>query len=323
MDLRLSIIIPTYNLELYIEKCLKSLLNQDLPLNQYEIIVVNDGSTDSTEFIVAGLVEDNSNIKLINKTNGGVSSARNIGIQEAKGEYITFLDGDDYFVPNILSSILDFVRKDDLQIGLFGIRGEESKIEKFYIENTPIITGIDLYLNHRKYIGDNSCPMLTKREFLISNNLRYTVDIPYLEDGLFVAKLMCLATKCSYNGYPYYTRVIRPGSADTSNIFYTKKAIDGFIKAIDDLKNMQLLSKLTVGQNQFLNQPINKFIKTALGACLTINTVKYLFYVISELKKRGINKINPSNSNIYLFVLKSLLDLASLSIKNKLKGFSL
>ena len=156
MDLHLSIIIPIYNLELYIEKCLKSILNQDLPVNQYEIIVINDGSTDNSASIVSRLIKNNSNIKLINKTNGGVSSARNVGIQEAKGEYITFLDGDDYFVPNILSSILNYVKKDDLQIGLFGIRGEDSKIENFYLKSTSIITGIDLYLNHRKYIGDNS-----------------------------------------------------------------------------------------------------------------------------------------------------------------------
>lgn len=99
----LSIIIPLYNCEQYIATCLDSLLKQGLDANDYEIIVVNDGCTDNSAGIVQGYCTHHNNMRLINKPNGGVSSARNRGIDDAKGEYIYFCDADDYILPNGLS----------------------------------------------------------------------------------------------------------------------------------------------------------------------------------------------------------------------------
>ena len=93
MECKISIIIPVYNVEKYIERCLESILNQ--AFNEYEVIIVNDGSTDNSGKICDKYSEINKNINVIHKKNGGVSSARNLGIDVAKGEYIARMDDDD------------------------------------------------------------------------------------------------------------------------------------------------------------------------------------------------------------------------------------
>ena len=99
-EILISIIVPVYNGEKYIDKCLKSLVNQTL--KNIEIIVVNDGSNDKTQNIVEKYKKENSNIILINSTNKGVAAARNKGLKIAKGNYIGFVDSDDYVIFTIL-----------------------------------------------------------------------------------------------------------------------------------------------------------------------------------------------------------------------------
>ena len=98
---KISVIVPAYNIELYIGKCIDSLINQTL--EDIEIIIVNDGSTDRTEDVIKKKIEKykNKNIKLFTKENGGQSDARNFGISKATGEYIAFVDGDDYIEPDM------------------------------------------------------------------------------------------------------------------------------------------------------------------------------------------------------------------------------
>lgn len=100
--MKLSIIIPVYNSEKYITCCLESLLVQEMSANEYEIIIVNDGSTDSGGLIARDYTERHSNIHLFNQKNKGVGTARNKGIELAKGDYIYFIDPDDYIAINVL-----------------------------------------------------------------------------------------------------------------------------------------------------------------------------------------------------------------------------
>ena len=103
----LSYVIPLYNCGEYISTCLDSVLAQGLKHDEYEVIVVNDGSTDNGGEIVAQYCQKHNNFRLINKENGGVSSARNRGIDEACGEYIYFMDADDYLLPNGMKILRD------------------------------------------------------------------------------------------------------------------------------------------------------------------------------------------------------------------------
>ena len=102
---KISLIVPVYNVEDFVARCLNSLLEQNMSYEDYEIIIVNDGSTDSSLEIIQPYLEKYPNCKLIDKPNGGLSSARNAGLNVALGEYIWFVDSDDFIMPNLLDEI--------------------------------------------------------------------------------------------------------------------------------------------------------------------------------------------------------------------------
>lgn len=102
-----SIIIPVYNVERYLRQCLDSCLDQDIPKSEYEIIIVNDGSPDNSQVIINEYALLYDNICVINKSNGGLSTARNAGLSIAKGNFIWFVDSDDSIVSNSLKYIYD------------------------------------------------------------------------------------------------------------------------------------------------------------------------------------------------------------------------
>ena len=104
-----SIIVPVYNSENYLKKCLDSLLNQSY--TDFEVILINDGSTDKSRDICEQYSDNDFRIKTVNKDNGGLSSARNVGMSVAKGKYITFVDSDDKIYPNSLIDILNWIKE--------------------------------------------------------------------------------------------------------------------------------------------------------------------------------------------------------------------
>ena len=115
----LSIIIPLYNCGESIEQCILSVYKQNLDERDFEVIVVNDGSTDGSEKRVQKIAELHNNITLINQKNQGPSAARNIGIRVAKGKYLQFLDADDYLVEGYIDRLLKTALDDDPDIITF------------------------------------------------------------------------------------------------------------------------------------------------------------------------------------------------------------
>lgn len=124
-SIKLSIIVPIYNVEPYLRKCVESLLTQDLSPAEYEIILVDDGSPDGCPAICdeyaqalhsSGGSRKGANIKVIHQPNGGLSAARNTGIMAAKGDYVCFVDSDDYLEPNVLGGLMAQVERDNLDV---------------------------------------------------------------------------------------------------------------------------------------------------------------------------------------------------------------
>lgn len=113
---KLSIIVPIYNVEQYLRKCIDSLLNQDIPSSEYEIILVDDGGHDMCPQICDSYAETHKNIQVVHRENGGLSAARNSGIEVAQGEYIMFVDSDDYIEPNVLGGLLAQVEREELDV---------------------------------------------------------------------------------------------------------------------------------------------------------------------------------------------------------------
>jgi glycosyltransferase involved in cell wall biosynthesis len=189
--MKVSVIIPVYNLDKYIGRCLDSLLNQDF--SDYEIIVVNDGSTDNTETVCKEYENKYPIIKLINKKNGGVSSARNEGINASSGDYLMFVDGDDYVTENYISTMYKFqIENPDQLIVCDMFKKTESSTEFNKSLRNAAITKPSLYPKEDFYLlykfGLSGFPVnkIYSKEKIISSNIYFDTSLALGEDALFV-----------------------------------------------------------------------------------------------------------------------------------------
>ena len=133
--IKLSIIVPIYGVEQYLRKCVDSLLAQDY--DDYEIILVDDGSLDACPRICDEYAAAHENIRVIHQDNGGLSAARNAGIKAAKGEYICFVDSDDYWEPNVLGELMAQVERENLDVLRFNYRNVNEIYEEFHPNKDP------------------------------------------------------------------------------------------------------------------------------------------------------------------------------------------
>ena len=152
--MRLSIIIPVYNVAEYIEKCVYSLLQQDIPTEEFEIIIINDGSPDNSREVVMNLMKTVNNIVFIDQENRGVSMARNAGIAKAKGEFILPVDPDDYILPNTLKINLEHAEKNNLDVlylsfEILNAAGKPVWHTDYAIQEKQVYPGVDGYFAAR------------------------------------------------------------------------------------------------------------------------------------------------------------------------------
>jgi len=338
----LSIIIPMYNVAPYVERCIRSLENQDIPKDEYEIICINDGSPDNCREIIEQLQQEFSNILLINQENKGVSLARNKGIDIAKGKYLLFIDPDDYVKPNILKEKINHMYHNGLDIGLTGYIILNTNFEEEYLyelpfDNNIVMSGMEfsnVYTKGRSEIRDphRSWAIFFNSNFIKSNKLYYLPGVPYLEDGELIYRILCVAERVSYLAKPFYLRTTRPGSATHSRLFISDKSIKGFIKAARNLKNFQESQSLTSAQRSFLNQPIVKFCLSAVIACSYLRSIHKIFWVHKQLINNNLGKLELSNcspyhtkigryynKSIYYFLLNYIISKAKVSLNNRIK----
>jgi Glycosyltransferases involved in cell wall biogenesis len=237
--MKLSIITPLYNTEKHIEKCINSVINLPLPKEEYEIIVINDGSTDDSRRIVESIAAENSNLILINKENGGQSIARNIGLDMAKGNYLFFLDSDDYADGTMLCNALEYAIENDLDmLPIRCAKTDENGKTSPYYDYPPIhtvISGADM-LN--KYdVSGTMWQYLYKASIIKDNNLRF-IETIYGEDEEFITKFMTYVNRISYKPTvsPVYYYFIRQDSiVHRKDMPYKKKLIRSMITVIDSL----------------------------------------------------------------------------------------
>jgi glycosyltransferase involved in cell wall biosynthesis len=214
MDL-ISIIIPIYNVEKYLKQCLDSVINQTY--SNLEIILVNDGSTDSSGEICEQYKKSDKRIRVIHKKNGGLSSARNEGIRQSSGEWIGFIDSDDYVDLRMYEILWKLARKNEADIAMSYIRSFNSyKIEPC-MDTDEITTFngnelIETYVlgNHSCNIAISVCDRLYKRDLVR--------DVCFLhgklhEDVLYTMEVFCKCKKAVYINHAYYFyRTEREGS---------------------------------------------------------------------------------------------------------------
>lgn len=210
-EIRLSIIIPLYNTERYIERCLLSCIEQNIEEQDYEIIVVNDGSTDRSVAVVKCLMEVYKNIRIYSKENGGQSSARNLGLKYAIGKYIWFIDSDDWIAPNVIGTLLDKALTYNLDVLGFGfsIAEENGKLRPYKIKaegECKILDGKDFICNINMPHGPWAA--ILRRQYLIDKRLNFIEGIIH-EDIDYTMRTYCLADRIMYIpeiAYCYFQR---------------------------------------------------------------------------------------------------------------------
>lgn len=234
----LSIVVPSYNVEQYVADCLKSCVQQEIDKSEYEIIVVNDGSKDSTLDVVNSFLEKNTtaNIRVVSQENRGLSATRNRGITLAQGDYIWFVDSDDWIMENSLLSLFEHVQshhQPDI-VALNTILRKETE-ETAIIRNLPSDSGDGKYIYDHSYIFPYSgAPFyLIKRDFLLRNELKFMEGI-YFEDCLFTPTVLSMTRKCSYYAKPVYIYRMRENSITTSSI--SEKKLYDSLTVAEELK---------------------------------------------------------------------------------------
>lgn len=219
--MKLSIIIPAYNVEEYLSKCLDSILGQDY--SDYEVICVNDGSMDGTRAILEHYYGSHDNLIVINQENAGMSASRNRGIEHAKGDYIMFVDSDDWLEPSSLRSLMESANGEDVI---------EFQCRKYYEESgnyseTPVAGstktvcgGWDFFNQERLAVRDIHfvCvwQRLYRRGFLKEKNLRFEESVRRAEDDLFTTMVMWHAESVKVVSIVVYNYRVRPNSITTS-----------------------------------------------------------------------------------------------------------
>lgn len=231
----LSIIVPAYNVEKYIEKCLNSLLDQDLAREEYEIIVVNDGTKDTSADIVRAMAKVNANILVVDQENAGVSSARNNGIRHARGKYIMFIDSDDFIEPNILRLLVNECEDNNLDMLNYNYRTVDTNYEKVRfrtIGNVPkeVVSGID-YMLSDKFAVMIWC-YVYKTSFLKAHNL--TFKNYGHEDEEFTPRAFSFCQRIKFLDVIVYNYLKREDSFMTN---YKPRSIYDSMCAIKDLND--------------------------------------------------------------------------------------
>lgn len=224
--IKVSIVIPAYNVENYIDKCIDSIINQTF--KDIEIIIINDGSTDFTLEKINQKSKTDIRIKVIEKENSGVIEARRVGYEEAKGEYILFVDGDDWIDLDTIKVTYDKAKEKDYDIVCFNNVWiyENGKQTKNKYEEFDTTQGYDFL---KGFFSGEIAPEMTnkliKKNFIVKNKIVFPRELAFGEDILFVFFLaISMPVACSVNQYFYYylqrntsvTKTITPKILDVS-----------------------------------------------------------------------------------------------------------
>lgn len=199
---KVSVVIPTYNDASFIEKCINSVIQQSY--KNTEIIVINDGSTDETKIILEKYKKD---IRIIHQRNSGPSATRNKGIELATGEYISFVDGDDWIVNNCIEKLVDTMEKNNSDVAIGGqnlvkvVNKEVKIIKKLGLKNANLVSNSEIFKNMYPFfntlMANPPCGRIYKKDIIIENELRFRENLTLGEDFIFNLEYFSVIDRCS------------------------------------------------------------------------------------------------------------------------------
>lgn len=318
---KLSIIVPVYNVAAYLRKCVDSLLNQSLSTSDYEIILVDDGSSDGSGSIADEYASRFNNVRVLHQENRGLSGARNAGILHAEGNYVQFVDSDDYLEPDVLPKLIQRMDDDDLDVLRFNYRnvnenGEEVNPNKQYRPfvdySSTVCSGIDFLVN-RLGSACYACQFIIKRRLL--DRCLFMEGI-YYEDTEWTPRMLVIAGRASSANAICYNYLIRQGSiTKITDITKKKKSIEDRLTII----------KLYYGQ-------MEKISDISWHKCMisdmvlgVLSKVSVDFYheredYINQLKALGVFPLSYKKSTTSGFRKKLLINISPLLFCSLLKA---
>lgn len=317
--IKLSVIIPVYNVGELLYKCIESIENQSL--DNIEIILINDGSTDDSGKICDEISSKNNNIKVIHKENEGVSVARNLGIRIAKGEYIGFVDSDDYINENMYLKMYLEAKKNECDIVMCDANIEY--IDKVnldtinQLEKSKILESSSMQPDLLMEMAGSMWKCIYKKEILMNKNVLCPVGIKLSEDRIFNILAFGYSKKIFYIKEPLYTQKVRQNSATTK---YYPNMLDMVINSRKELfnaldkswNNSEYYKKVYEKQNigaifQCIKNEFHKDCKKSIYK--RYNTVKY---IVTDSNVRDILENIEENSIKINLIRKKLAIMLSL-----------
>lgn len=275
--MKLSIIVPVFNVEDYIRPCLESILRQGLDDDCYEIIIVNDGTQDKSMEVISDIIKTHHNIQIVEQKNQGLSVVRNNGIAMAKGEYILMPDSDDLLIDNSLSTLLeaalstkadlvvaDFVNMTDEEIEYSMTHPPQQKTEFEYKEKT----GEQLFLEDLDPYQCYVWRTLFRRDFIIENNLAFVPGI-YIQDVPFTHECYLKAKKCIRTSW--LLNIYRRGHESATFSFNLKKVKD-FCTAIAKTWELTRLDGLSLKVQDKLQEDV--YTSFSMMTWITVHKLK-------------------------------------------------
>ena len=294
--MKLSIIVPVYNVEKYLAKCLDSLLNQDIQPENYEIIIVIDGATDNSETIAQSYAGKYPQIVLLRQQNQGLSAARNTGIKKANGIYIMFVDSDDYLEPNVLAILLNKMESESLDILRFNYQNVNEAYQTIHPYKNPkqFVDYKDEVKDGITFLTENLGFACYAWQFIIKKEVLFQIQIffkegIYFEDTEWTPRLLVHARRITSVELIVYNYLLRSGSI-TNSLSQDKqqKVLNDKLLLIDSLLEQQK------------NQSDNRWFKGMISATVmsfvsyvALNFYNQRKYYLQALKSK---KIFPLNS---------------------------
>lgn len=226
---KVSIIVPVYNMEMYVEECVQSIINQTY--KNIEIIIVDDGSVDNSGQICDDIQKNDARISVVHKANEGLSSARNAGMEQATGDYLMFVDSDDYLMKDAIEKLVLAIEKNDCSFAFCDMKASTDRIGEFECRHKSEELVSDL--EFRAWLTNAICReyvlavivinKLFKREVI--EDIRFDYGV-YHEDEFFVNKLLEKRCNAVYLGEQLYYYRQTPGSITSSEQKYNIKHLD-------------------------------------------------------------------------------------------------
>ena len=327
--IKLSIIVPIYNVEQYLRKCVDSLLNQNI--DNYEIILIDDGSPDACPAICDEYASRSSVnpltpspvIRVVHRENGGLSAARNSGIDVALGEYIMFVDSDDYIEPNVLKGLLDQVDRDNLDVLRYRLQYVNPQYEVFNPYKSDPFKGNDYseiptdgvsFLNSRMSTACYAWAFVIKRELL--DGCIFTPGI-YFEDTDWTPRMLCKAKRVASTNTVVYNYLQREGSITNAvNRSKQKKVLDDKVHLIATLQQQANDLQKSGRYNRWYRDMISDTVVSIIGM-LSVEFYAEKDAYLKQLKQLNIYPLEPKSSKAKLINLSPRLAVELLHFKNR------